>query len=60
MLMTPQPLFLVVSAKVLAQMVGGEVPLAVVAPLLEYSLIWSAFVSWVLFISAFDWHAVLV
>jgi len=51
MLMTPQPLFLVVLAKVLAQWLVAEVPLAVVAPLLGIQFDLEPRSLWVLFVS---------
>lgn len=51
MLMTPQPLFLVVLGKVLAQWLVSEVPLAVVAPLLGVQFDLEPRSLWVLFIS---------
>jgi heme exporter protein B len=51
MLMTPQPLFLVVLGKVLAQWLVAEVPLAVVAPLLGIQFDLEPRALWVLFIS---------
>jgi heme exporter protein B len=51
MLMTPQPLFLVVLGKVLAQWLVSEVPLAVVAPLLGIQFDLEPRTLWVLFIS---------
>ncbi|HEX9629591.1 MAG TPA: heme exporter protein CcmB [Pyrinomonadaceae bacterium] len=51
MLMTPQPLFLVVLGKVLAQWLVSEVPLAVVAPLLGVQFDLEPRTLWILFIS---------
>lgn len=51
MLMTPQPLFLVVLGKVLAQWLVAGVPLAVVAPLLGVQFDLEPRSLWVLFIS---------
>jgi len=51
MLMTPQPLFLVVLGKVLAQWLISEVPLAVVAPLLGVQFDLEPRTLWILFIS---------
>ena len=51
MLLTPQPLFLVVFGKVLAQWLVCEVPLAVVAPLLGIQFELEPRTLWVLFIS---------
>jgi len=51
MLMTPQPLFLVVLGKVLAQWLVSEVPLAVVAPLLGVQFDLGPRTLWILFIS---------
>ena len=51
MLMTPQPLFLVVLGKMLAQWLVSEVPLAVVAPLLGVQFELEPRTLWILFIS---------
>ncbi|MBA2705005.1 MAG: heme exporter protein CcmB [Blastocatellia bacterium] len=51
MLLTPQPLFLVVLGKVLAQWLVSEVPLAVVAPLLGVQFDLEPRTLWILFIS---------
>ncbi len=51
MLMTPQPLFLVVLGKVLAQWLVSEVPLAVVAPLLGVQFDLEPRTLWILFVS---------
>ena len=51
MLLTPQPLFLVVLGKVLAQWLVSEVPLAVVAPLLGVQFDLGPRTLWILFIS---------
>jgi heme exporter protein B len=51
MLLTPQPLFLVVLGKVLAQWLVSEVPLAVIAPLLGVQFDLEPHTLWVLFIS---------
>ncbi len=51
MLMTPQPLFLVVLGKVLAQWLVSEVPLAIIAPLLGVQFDLEPRTLWILFIS---------
>jgi heme exporter protein B len=51
MLLTPQPLFLVVLGKVLAQWLVSEVPLAVLAPLLGVQFDLEPRTLWILFIS---------
>lgn len=51
MLLTPQPLFLVVLGKVLAQWLVSEVPLAVIAPLLGVQFDLEPRTLWILFIS---------
>jgi len=51
MLLTPQPLFLVVLGKVLAQWLVSEVPLAVVAPLLGVQFDLEPRTLWILFLS---------
>jgi len=51
MLLTPQPLFLVVLGKVLAQWLVSELPLAVIAPLLGVQFDLEPRTLWILFIS---------
>ena len=51
MLVTPQPLFLVVLGKILAQWLVSEVPLAVVAPLLGIQFGLEQRTLWILFLS---------
>src|ERR1700682_23775 len=51
MLLTPQPLFLVVLGKVLAQWLVSEVPLSVVAPLLGVQFDLEPRTLWILFVS---------
>ena len=51
MLLTPQPLFLVVLGKILAQWLVSEVPLAVIAPLLGVQFDLEPSTLWILFIS---------
>jgi heme exporter protein B len=51
MLLTPQPLFLVVLGKILAQWLVSEVPLVLVAPLLGVQFDLEPHTLWILFIS---------
>jgi heme exporter protein B len=51
MLLTPQPLFLVVLGKVLAQWLVSEVPLAIMAPLLGVQFDLEPRTLWILFLS---------
>jgi heme exporter protein B len=51
MLLTPQPLFLVVLGKILAQWLVSEVPLAIIAPLLGVQFNLEPHTLWILFIS---------
>ncbi|HEX9545189.1 MAG TPA: heme exporter protein CcmB [Pyrinomonadaceae bacterium] len=51
MLLTPQPLFLVVLGKVLAQWLVSEVPLAIIAPLLGVQFDLEPRTLWILFVS---------
>jgi len=51
MLMTPQPLFLIVLGKVLAQWLVSELPLALVAPLLGVQFDLEPRTLWILFVS---------
>ena len=51
MLVTPQPLFLIVLGKILAQWLVSEVPLAVVAPLLGIQFGLEPRTLWILFLS---------
>ncbi|HEX3282113.1 MAG TPA: heme exporter protein CcmB [Pyrinomonadaceae bacterium] len=51
MLLTPQPLFLVVLGKVLAQWLVSEVPLAIIAPLLGVQFDLEPRTLWILFLS---------
>ena len=51
MLLTPQPLFLVVLGKVLAQWLVSEVPLSIIAPLLGVQFDLEPRTLWILFIS---------
>ena len=51
MLLTPQPLYLVVLAKVLAQWLVSEVPLVLIAPLVGVQFDLPADTLWILFVS---------